>query len=204
MTSLLQMAQFRLAGIGTLPQRFAVSRLAVLLGRADLPSRAEFAALRPATRVLMTGFAAWIGLVGAITLIAIIWVELSTSFVPAWLGTRGTGSRGAATRITKGYENIVQRPLFSRSRQETVVAEPVAAQPPAAMTLDPGVVLKGVFMSDGLAKAFLITSQNPVGVWVEVNGQIDGWRVAAVTPEQIVLEGQNEKLVVPLNVSSSR
>ena len=60
------------------------------------------------------------------------------------------------------------------------------------------VALNGVFISDGVAKAFLITTQSPVGVWVQVNGQIDGWRVAAVTPEHVVLEGQSEKLTVPL------
>ena len=47
-------------------------------------------------------------------------------------------------------------------------------------TLDAGITLKGVFMSDGVAKAFLVTAQNPLGVWVQVSGQIDGWRVAAV------------------------
>ena len=56
-------------------------------------------------------------------------------------------------------------------------------------------------MSDGVAKAFLITAQSPLGVWVEVNGQIDGWRVTAVTPDHVVLEGQGEKLTVPLHAS---
>ena len=56
-------------------------------------------------------------------------------------------------------------------------------------------------MNEGFAKAFLLTTQNPVGVWVQVNEEINGWRVAAVSPDQVVLEGQNQKLVVPLNVS---
>ena len=56
-------------------------------------------------------------------------------------------------------------------------------------------------MSDGVAKAFLTSTQSPLGVWVELNGEIDGWRVAAVTPEQVVLEGQGEKLTIPLHAS---
>jgi hypothetical protein len=56
-------------------------------------------------------------------------------------------------------------------------------------------------MSDGVAKAFLISAQSQLGVWVQVNGQIDGWRVAAVTPEHVVQEGQGEKLTVPLHAS---
>jgi hypothetical protein len=107
-----------------------------------------------------------------------------------------SGARAAA-----GFENIVQRPLFSRNRQGFVAPEPAAAPPPPMATLDAGITLKGVFMSDGVAKAFLVTAQNPLGIWVEASGQIDGWRVAAVTPDHVVLEGQNEKLMVPLHAS---
>ena len=33
------------------------------------------------------------------------------------------------------------------------------------------------------------------------NGQIDGWRVATGTPEQVVPEGQSEKLAILLHAS---
>jgi type II secretory pathway component PulC len=199
MTSLAQRVQLRLAGS---PRQFAASRLAAMLGRTDLPSRSELAALRPATRVLILGFAAWIALVGAMTLSAVISLELSTVTAPAWFGRSGPVAKASEARAAAGFENIVQRPLFSRNRQGFVAAEPAAAPPPPPMaTLDSGITLKGVFMSDGVAKAFLVTAQNPVGVWVQVNGQIDGWRVAAVTPEHVVLEGQGEKLTVPLHAS---
>jgi hypothetical protein len=205
-TSILQMAQIRFAGVAGPSRHFAASRLAALLGRADLPSRSEFAELRPATRVLITGLAAWIGLVGVVTVIAVISVEMSAVSVPAWLSTRGPASNGGATRAAASFENIVQRPLFSRNRQVVVAPEPASAPPPAlpTLTLDQGITLKGVFVNEGFAKAFLLTTQNPVGVWVQVNEEINGWRVAAVSPDQVVLEGQNQKLVVPLNVSGGR
>jgi hypothetical protein len=201
MTSLAQMVQLRLSGIAGSPRQFAASRLAALLGRADLPGRSELTSLRPATRVLIMGLAGWIALIGAMTLGAVIWLELSTVAAPAWLGGSGAAAKGSGARAVAGYEHIVQRPLFSRHRQGFVAAEPVAAPPPVVATLDAGITLKGVFMSDGVAKAFLITAQSPLGLWVEVNGEIEGWRVAAVTPEQIVLEGQGEKLTVPLHAS---
>lgn len=204
MTSILQMAQIRFAGVAGPSRHFAASRLAALLGRADLPSRSEFAELRPATRVLITGLAAWIGLVGAVTVIAVISVEMSAVSVPAWLSTRGPASKGGATRAAASFENIVQRPLFSRNRQVVVAPEPASAPPLPTLTLDQGITLKGVFVNEGFAKAFLLTTQNPVGVWVQVNEEINGWRVAAVLPDQVVLEGQNQKLVVPLNVSGGR
>lgn len=201
MTSLTQMVQLRLAGMTGSPRQFLTSRLAVMLGRTDLPGRSELAALRPATRVLIVAFAAWIGLVGVVTISALISLELSTVTAPAWLGGSGPASKGSNPRAAAGFENIVQRPLFSRNRQGFVAAEPVAAPPPMA-TLDPGLTLKGVFMSDGVVKAFLVSAQNPLGVWVEVNGQIDGWRVAAVTPEHVILEGQGDKLTVPLHAGA--
>jgi hypothetical protein len=200
MTSLTQMVQLGLSGMTSSPRQFATSRIAALLGRADLPSRSELTALRPATRVLILGFAAWIGLVGVMTLGAVISLELSTITAPTWFGRSGPVVKPSEARAA-GFENIVQRPLFSRNRQGLVAAEPVSAPPPPVATLDAGITLKGVFMSDGKAKAFLTSTQSPVGVWVELNGEIDGWHVAAVTPEQIVLEGQGEKLTIPLHAS---
>jgi type II secretory pathway component PulC len=201
MTSLGQMVQLRLSGMAGSPLQFATSRLAAMLGRADLPSRSELTALRPATRFLILGFVAWIGLVGAMTLSAVISLEFSTVTAPAWFGRSSPAAKVSNASGAAGFENIVQRPLFSRNRQGFVAPEPAAAAPPPMATLDAGITLKGVFMSDGVAKAFLVTAQNPVGVWVQVNGQIDGWRVAAVTPEHVVLEGQGEKLTVPLHAS---
>jgi len=201
MTSLAQMVQLRLSGMAGSPRQFVAARLAAMLGRTDLPSRSELTALRPATRVLILGFAAWIGLAGVMTLSAVISLELSTVTAPTWFGSRSPAAKASDARAATGFENIVQRPLFSRNRQGFVAAEPAAAPPPPMATLDSGMTLKGVFMSDGVAKAFLITTQNPLGVWVQVNGQIDGWRVAAVTPEHVVLEGQSEKLTVPLHAS---
>ena len=201
MTSLAKMVQLRLWGVAGSPRLFMAARLAAMLGRTDLPSRSELTALRPATRVLILGLAAWIVLVGVMTLSAVISLELSTVTAPTWFGGSGPVTKASEARAAAGFENIVQRPLFSRNRQGFVAAEPAAAPPPPMATLDAGITLKGVFMSDGVAKAFLVTAQNPVGVWVQVNGQIDGWRVAAVTPEHVVLEGQSEKLTVPLHPS---
>ena len=203
MTSLAQMVQLRLSGIAGSPRQFAAARLAAMLGRTDLPSRSELEQLRPATRVLIAGLAGWIALVGVITVGAMISLELSTVTAPAWFGASGPAGKASDARTTAGYENIVQRPLFSRNRQVFVAPQAVAPPPPPSMvaTLDPGMTLKGVFMNEGIAKAFLITAQHPLGTWVEVNGQIGGWRLAAVTPDHAVLEGQGEKLMLPLHAS---
>ena len=204
MSSLAQMVQLRLSGITASPRQFAASRLAAMLGRNDLPGRSELAALRPATRVLIVGLAAWIALVGAMTLGAMIALELSTVTAPAWLGGSGAALKASGGRATAGYENIVQRPLFSRNRRVFAAPEPVMPAPPPPQmlaTLDREMTLKGVFMSEGVAKAFLVTAQSPLGTWVDIDGRIGGWRVTMVTPDHIVLEEQGEKLIVPLHAS---
>jgi hypothetical protein len=205
--SLPLVARRRFAEITGSPRRVVASRLAAVLGRAELPARAELVALRPATRALIAGLTAWIGLVGLVTVIAVILVELSAVSFPAWFGSRVSASASGEVRSRAGFENIVQRPLFSRSRQApvmAVVAAPPPVPPPPPLTLDQGITLKGVFMSEGLAKAFLISAQNPMGTWVQADAEIEGWRVVSIKPGEVVLDGQNQKLVVPLNVSGGR
>lgn len=204
MTALTRDLRLRFDEITAAPRRVAFAKVAALLGRADLPGRADFFALRPATRVLMTGLAGWIGLVLVVGAVAACAVQLSRFSTPAWLDIRGTAAGKAKTAAIAGYDNIVQRPLFSRSRHAPSVAVPVVAAAPAPVAVDPGFVLKGVFMSDGVAKAFLLTAQNPVGTWVEADGEIAGWRVVGIQPDQVVLDSSNQRLAVPLKMTAGR
>lgn len=204
MTVLTEDFRFRLNSITAGPRRVAVAKVAALLGRADLPAQADFFALRPATRVLMTGLAAWIGLVLVVGVVAACGVQLFRFSTPAWLDIRGSAAGKAQTAAIARYDNIVQRPLFSRSRQAPSVAAPVVAAAPAPVAVDPGFILKGVFMSDGVAKAFLLTAQNPVGTWVEADGEIAGWRVVGIQPDQVVLDSANQRRAVPLNMTAGR
>jgi hypothetical protein len=182
-------------------RRIVTSRLAAMLGRTELPGRDELAALRPASRVLLVGLAAWIAMVGAVTLTAVAWVELSTMSLPAWFDPRGTASAAVKTRSHASFDNIVQRPLFSRARQ-LAVATPVAfapPPPPPPMALDRGITLRGVFINGAQAKAFLVSPQNPIGAWLQAGDSIAGWKVVSLKPDEVVLEGQNEKLAVSLS-----
>jgi hypothetical protein len=171
-----------------------------MLGRAELPGRGELAGLRPATRVLIAGLTVWIGLVGLATVIGVASLEISTMSLPAWFGARASASSSTEIRSPAGFENILQRPLFSRSRQAASVAISTPP-PPLPATLDQNFTLKGVFINGALAKAFLTSAQNPLGVWVQTNEEIAGWRVVAVKPDQVLLDAQNEKLVIPLTVN---
>jgi hypothetical protein len=197
--------QGRLAALAGSSRRLAASGTAALLGRAEFPGFAELAALRPATRVLIAGLSGWVILVILVSVAAVVSVEMSTFTLPEWLGTRSSASGGTAARPPASFENIVRRPLFSRSRQgmsQAPVPMPVAPPPPS--TLDQDITLRGVFMSGPLAKAFLLSSQNPLGVWVQAGEAAAGWRVVAVQRNQVLLEGQGQRLIVPLNVGGGK
>ena len=197
--------QGRLAAVAGPPLRWAAFRMASLLGRTELPGMGEVAALRPATRVLLAGFSGWIVLVLLVTMAAMVSVRMSTLNLPDWLGAPSSASRGAAARSPASFENIVQRPLFSRSRQGAAPAPvPVMAAPPMPSTLSQDVTLKGVFISGALAKAFLLSAQNPLGVWVQADEEIAGWKVVAVEPDQVILQGQGEKRTVQLHAGGTR
>lgn len=189
------------------PRRLAASWMAVLLGRTELPAMAEISALRPATRALLAGFSGWIVLVLLVTLAAIVSVEMSAVSLPQWWGASSSAARGVAGRPPSSFDNIVQRPLFSRRRQGVSVAPlpvPLPPPPPLPSTLDHDISLKGVFISGPLAKAFLRSAQYPLGVWVQVDEGISGWKVLAVQPDQVILQGQGEKRSLPLHAGGTR
>src|SRR5580698_9158240 len=167
-------------------------RLAAMLGLPELPGREELAGLRPATRGLIVGLIVWIGLVGLMATLAIASVEMSAVSLPSWLDTRTSTSPGKTDRTAAAFDSIVQRPLFSRSRQlpvAMVAALPPPPPPPPVVAVDRGITLKGVFINGPQAKAFLISMQNPLGAWIQSGEEIAGWRIVAIEPDQVTLEG---------------
>jgi hypothetical protein len=175
-------------------------QLARILGRQELPQRSEFAQLRPGLRLLIISLAGCVGLVAAVTVIAVLSVEVSTMSVPGWLAPRATSAATADPRSRTGFENnISQRPLFSRGRKVVAVAQPVAAAAPPPQLRDENLKLKGVFIDGTTAKAFVTSTETPFGSWVALNGVIGGWRIASVTPNQVELGANDEKRVLTLN-----
>jgi len=169
----------------------------------QIPSRRELMSLAPLKRGLLLGLAVLTAIAVVTPIVAVASLELAIASQSA-SGGDSRAPAGRESRSAGTYENILQRPLFSRSRQLLVVAAPPAvvdAPAPSARTiLDPTVALRGVFMSGGRAKAFLTSSENPVGVWVALNDQWSGWRLSAVKPNEIVLEADGERQTLKLTV----
>ena len=174
------------------------------LVRDQIPSRRELKSVAPLRRGLLLGLAVLTGLVVVAPIVAIVSLELAIASQSASGSSGGRAPVGRESRGAGTYENILQRPLFSRSRQLLAVAAPSvmvdASAPPARTTLDPSVALRGVFMNGERAKAFLTSSDNPVGVWIALNEQWSGWRLSEVKPNEIVLEADGERQIVQLTV----
>ncbi|MGY3545300.1 hypothetical protein ACVWXP_003773 [Bradyrhizobium sp. USDA 4463] len=170
--------------------------------RDRIPSRRELNSVAPLRRGLLLGLAALTALVVVAPIVAVVSLEFAIASQSAPGGGRAPAARGSPG--AENYDNILQRPLFSRSRQLLAVAAPPVIvdgpAPPLRTTLDPSVALRGVFMNGERAKVFLTSSDNPVGDWVGLNEQWSGWRLTAVKPNEIVLEADGQRQTLQLNV----
>jgi len=186
--------------VSVLVRRLAATQLPLLLGRTDLPHSSELAALPPAHKALLAGFASWIVLILIVTTIAVVSVEMSRIGLSVWFNPPTSGEPGREHRVTSNFDNILLRPLFSRSRQ-IVDAVPiqVAAPSPPAPLVDSEITLKGVFMNGSSASAFLLSPGTPLGTWVRTDEEFSGWKVVAVWPDQVQLKGESETRTVLLS-----
>lgn len=184
------------------PRQLAAAVASRLFLRNDFPSRRELMAITPPRRGLLIGLAVSIGLAAVTPVATIVALEVAVGSQSMWDG-RGTLVPARPESRTDGYENILQRPLFARNRQGLLTTPAPAATEavaPIRTMLDPSVALRGVFMNGERAKAFLTSSDNPVGIWIALNEQWSGWRLSEVKPNEIVLEADGERQTLPLTV----
>lgn len=164
---------------------------------------------KPVERLLLAGLMGFVTLIAILTVAGLIWVELSAASFPSWFDGRPAASPVAEIRGEGGYANILKRPLFARGRQAPA-ANPEAPPPPqlaaapAPVPQDEGFVLKGVYIDGARAKAFLVSERNPTGTWVQTDEEIAGWRVVAVAPDHVQLNGGREQLTIPMSFGSQR
>ena len=165
----------------------------------------EITRLPAETRVALFGLVSWSGVALAALLTGLLCIEIAARNV-APLAAKEIG----ATRQRSNDEAILQRPVFSRTRLAALpaVARPQAltppplAAPPVLAARDSDLRLKGVFMNAPMAKAFLISAQNPGGAWVKPEEVFGGWKLVSVRPSDIELEGGGERLTVTLSAGS--
>lgn len=175
---------------------------------AMLPSKNAFAELPPASRYLMTGLRLSIMLTGIVTIAAILALKVSVMAPSISLGAVSSTVSTGKAREKKAYDHVTARPVFARTRQASIAVIDTSADAssptvnPAVATLDSNIVLRGVLISGSLQKAFITSAQNPSGRWIQVDGDVDGWRLIEVKPEQVTLEGQGQTLALKRSVLS--
>ena len=104
-----------------------------------------------------------------------------------------TGSVANATnrRPVESYGQILARPVLFKSREPFVPPPPAppavtAAPPPVAV--DPGLVVGGVMIKNGLSKAYLFSKTGPGGTWAGEGETFQGWKVKSVNRTGVKLE----------------
>jgi hypothetical protein len=120
---------------------------------------------------------------------------------PGW-SPRLPGLEGARMETTAAvsHQEILARPIFSRSRALYVPPAPAApksAPPPVAFT-DPGFVLGGIMVNGTIKKAYLSQKADKSGVWVGEGDDFIGWRVQSITTDAAKLQKETHVIEVLL------
>lgn len=158
----------------------------------------EFTRLQTLARVAVLALISWSGLAAAATACALITIERAARSAAA----PGRGISRVARLEHGNGEAILQRPVFSRTRQAMPPVLPQAPPPPAGPPPalgDSGLRLTGVFINTPISKAFLTSAQKPVGSWVQPDEVFGGWKLVAVRPNEVEVESGGERVMVPFS-----
>jgi hypothetical protein len=166
----------------------------------------ELRDLPPLTRVIAVVLIGWSGLAAAATTGALVAIETAAQ---GPTGPTASGANRVASREQSNGEAILQRPVFSRTRQAAPVAIAIPQLPPppapvlAPVPRDSGLRLSGIFINKPTAKAFLTSAERPAGSWVSTDEVFGGWKLIAVRPDEVEVEGSGERLVVAIGAGGA-
>ncbi len=116
----------------------------------------------------------------------------------------------AVDEAAEANGEFFRRPLFLSSRRpfvpppppvspnnvtEQVVAAPAPPEPPPVPAVDPStILLKGIMVDGGYREALIVTAADPTPKWHSTGSRIDGWEVAAINDNEIVLLNGSEEV----------
>jgi type II secretory pathway component PulC len=117
-------------------------------------------------------------------------------------------SLASSQDVSQSADEFLGRPLFLSSRRPFVPPTPpvtteaqveaAAVQtpptPPPAPVADPSTfLLKGIVIDGGYREALVATATDPTPKWYSSGSKIEGWEVAAISDNEIILiNGSNE------------
>jgi hypothetical protein len=158
-----------------------------------------------------------VGLIAALGLANMKLAEMPIDVSPIAVDNAGnpsapSASTGIGSTDTPGpladFRETIERPLFNPARRpmtpkppapEPEVAEPLAPPQKAAASAS-RLSLAGLISTGKLGGRALLRPEGATeGTWVEVGGEFEGWRVARIDPDGVVLEGRGGEEVLRLH-----
>lgn len=155
--------------------------------------------LRSGHQFVLLGLVSWVCLTVLTSLVSIIFLTWDRHDAGT-LNTKAALPKEVPYASTD-FDAILQRPLFSRSRQRSLTSEESPASRLAVDVL-PQVVLKGVYIGGARSKAFLTGQQNPAGSWLGTGDEIDGWQIAAIEPSQVILRANTQQTAIEMSFTA--
>lgn len=95
------------------------------------------------------------------------------------------------------FQEVLERPLFSQTRQVDVIENTVEAAP-SRPTRKPDLSLSGIVMSEGEQIALLSQKRDPKIERLSVGDKIDGWTITAISPRLVTLSAGGDNIQLEL------
>lgn len=120
------------------------------------------------------------------------------------IGHRSSGPKLAfvspsPTDVSKEQDDATRRPMFFASRRPFEPPRPPPPAPPAAAAIPvPKVIVDGVVIGGEIRKAHLRRQNEAEGQWNELGQTVEGWRVAEIDENGIVLERDGRRAAIGL------
>jgi hypothetical protein len=116
-----------------------------------------------------------------------------------------TGS-AANRKPIEGYQQILARPVFFKSREPYVppppppppAPPPAVIMPPPPVVIDPGLVLGGIMIKNDVRKAFVFSRAGADGSWTAEGEEFMGWKVRSINGTGAKLEQQGRSIELQL------
>jgi hypothetical protein len=114
------------------------------------------------------------------------------------------GSTAADTKPIERYLQTLARPIFFRTRVPFVPpppappAPPRTIRPPSPAVADPGLLLGGIVVMQGIRKAYVFRRTDPSGTWVASGEDFMGWKIEEIDAAGIVIGSGDRKIDLKL------
>jgi hypothetical protein len=117
----------------------------------------------------------------------------------AWnAGLSASAGDVASRKPIQAYRQILERPIFFKSRAPFVPAPPppppVQVSAPAPMITDPGLALGGVMIKSNVRKAYVFSRAGANGAWSSEGDEFMGWQIKSINGAGAKLEQRGRSI----------